>query len=517
MTAHASRRIRSPYQNSTQRHINPKTVTVGPLIPSPSSDAQTGLTAEVRLASNWRCQSTARQMSEPPADYSADIPSRKTETQHGDEINDDSLASGLPSRNGEAINNYVELSSTFRELLKHVTFLHDEIVGLRIELINERSHCDQQRKHAAVSISNFMEKSASLAARAEISRQSVEVKQQLDEAWHNWKDSHGAWMSQEEKVRSLESKLKTKEARLVNKEVLLYDEIQGIRKSISSSASSQANSSDNGNYLISAHSGSTNGTGPLPHEYYDKVGDTRVFRERLFNFESEHRSQMAIRNGQRELGKPVEPPEDEFLESYFSQRKNLIQDLSTARADMQRLKALCDSEGILVGETNLSELAVTDNLDHSYRVPRQVMMRHAAPSDSAPGLLDPVTVLLVEDNDIKFRVGRWRHDVQQALQADQFESLSPDSREGHALAQATTDPMDEISEWTEREPEDILPSPDYNLLSTAGSPQLTRERDRAAMFQPNPSRRFSDSTSFVRKLETKSTIFFEGETSKSAG
>jgi hypothetical protein len=523
MTKHANGQTRSPHPNSTSIHLNPKPFVRGQpsasrRISPASSHAIPGLPIEVKVTADEQCRPTAPQMSEPPATYSVGIPSRKTKTQHGDEINGHFHDAGFPSPNREVAGNPVELSSAFRELLKHVTFLHDEIVGLRVALANERSHSDQQRKHAVVAISNFMEKSANLTKSAEISRRSVEVKHQLDEAWHNWKRSHDAWMSQEERMRALEAKLKTKEARLVNKEGQLYNEIHGIRDSISSSASSEATSSNNGNYLLSAHSGSTNGTGPLAREYYDKLGDTRVFRERLFNFESEHQSQMATRNGQRQLGKPVEPPEDEFLQAYFSQRKNFIQDLSTARAETQRLKALCDREGIPVGESNLSELAATDNLDHSYRVPRAVMMQYATPPNSAPGLLNLENALLIEDIDIKARVGSWWNDVQRAYRADRLRSSSPDSREGHTLAQATKGSTDELSRWTEREAEDMLPFPDYNLLSTAGSSQVTREKDPAAMFQPDPpNRRYSDSTSRVRRSEIKSAIFLEGETSKSEG
>jgi serine/threonine protein kinase len=105
-----------------------------------------------------------------------------------------------------------------------------------------------------------------------------------------------------------------------------------------------------GYYKGNASSARTTSTNPLEDEYYDRIGDIHLLRERLFNFEAAHRQQVIMRDGLRKSGHKLNTPDIVFLGNYFQQLKNIIYEYSSADRDVQRLKAVCRDMGLKVEE-----------------------------------------------------------------------------------------------------------------------------------------------------------------------
>jgi hypothetical protein len=432
-------------------------------------------------------------MSDPPARKRvlANAPSEKTMPQDEYTTEDDPLGSAARS-SGHTTSKLVNLSRAFVSLLKQNEALHDEIVALRVDLSNERASHAQQREHTLAAQSSFADASTRFMAAVTASDPISAAAADLQELWVNLAQATKVLKQREETVQGLENNVKRKESRLEEKEKQLSQEIHKTREDVRSIVADDDTLSDDSFVELSAYSGSTDGENSLVRKYYDLMGDVKIFRERLYNFESEHHYQLDVREEQRQLGELLEPPDEDFYEAYFSERKDLIQDLSTAKAEMQQLKAQCELEGVQVATPSLPPLDDADAIDHSYRAPRRAI-HYALPPSSNLGLLNAGITLVFGDIDNKAFVGHWLHQVRQAGPADSPDVFVPNTKHPGK--------SNDLPQWTEREAEDFLPFPDYGLLSTIESPANVPEGDRQALFLPDPPRRrYSEPIIQVRKF-----------------
>jgi hypothetical protein len=468
-----------------------------PVVSTPPSppipDALPARTADAWRAENRQCWHGVPGMSDPPARsrVPANAPSEKTMPQDEYTTDDDPLDTAAPS-SGQTASTHVKLSRAFVRLLKQNEALHEEIVGLRVDLNNERKSHAQQREHTLAAQSSFADASGRLMSAATASDAATAAAADLQEVWGKLTQATEILKMREKTVQELENEVKRKESRLEEKEKQLYQEIHKTREDVRSVVASDDALSDDSFVELSAFSGSTDGENSLVHKYYDLMGDVKIFRERLYNFESEHNYQLAIREERRQLGGLLEPPDEDFYEAYFSGRKNLIQDLSTANADMQQLRTQCELEGVHVDSPSLPPLDDADALDHSHRVPRRAI-HFALPPSASHGRLNAGITLVFGDIDNRAFVGHWLHEVRLAQRAESSDVSVPDTKQHKK--------NNDLSQWTEREAEDFLPFPDYGLLSTTFLPGIALDGDRQAIFLPEPPlRRYSEPTIQLRKF-----------------
>jgi len=142
--------------------------------------------------------------------------------------------------------------------------------------------------------------------------------------------------------------------------------------------------------------------------YYDRIGDIHLLRERLFNFEAEHRRQVRVRDVIWKTERKLEPPDPEFLERYFQRRGELIREYSVANRDVQQLKLQCEQQGLEIEEPNLPSFDEANPLDQSRRDEPNRKFVNARSVDGKPTV---TTNRLAEEIDIKARVAVWRSDV----------------------------------------------------------------------------------------------------------
>jgi hypothetical protein len=418
---------------------------------------------------------------------------------------------------GHTGSKHIELSRTFLDLLDQVVDLRSEIVELRIDLRNDKSNYTHQQNNTSKVQSQFVDISTSLADIDSGYASRPIAPQQLQEVWGRLKTSTENARSLEERVRETEWELKKKEGRLVRKETKLYNIINKTRKEARALVPDDDSLSlgDDGSVSLSAHSGTSTETEPLAREYYDLLGETKLFRERIFNFESRHQYLVAVREEQREVGETLDPSDEEFYQEYFLERKNLIQSLSTTNAEMQKLRAQCENEGVLIEVPSPSPLDDADALDHSRRVTRRAI-HYELPLGSTANRLSSGTTFIFGDIDNKARVGRWLDDVRQAIRLDPSDEDVLELSKGNLSQPDIHHFNDGISQWTEREAEDLLPFPDYGLLSATPPPQVTFSTDRGAIFQADPPRRrYSEPTFTFKMFESKYEDYLEHESSKS--
>jgi hypothetical protein len=107
---------------------------------------------------------------------------------------------------------------------------------------------------------------------------------------------------------------------------------------------------------IYAKSGTSVMTDPLEHDYYDAIGDVTLFREHLYNFETEHTQELYARHNQRELGGEPEVPENEFWNEYFEERRTHIDKYVKGKARVETLYNQCKEENAQVDPPNLPPL-----------------------------------------------------------------------------------------------------------------------------------------------------------------
>jgi hypothetical protein len=481
----------------------------------PLSDAYPGCVADVWGAENRQCWYGAPKMSDPSVRSRAreNAPSGTTMSQDIYTTEDDP-----PDHTGQPAGHtttrkQVKLSNSFVGLLKHTEALHNEVLGLRIDLNNERTGHDEQREHTLDAQSLFVDASTSFMAAVAASGSNPAAAAHLQDVWERLKRSTANLKKREETVQKLEKELKKKEGRLLAKEKQLYEEIHKTRDDVRSSIASEDALTDDSYVELSAYSGSTDDENSLVHKYYDLMGDAKIFRERLFNFESEHQHQLSLREEQRQLGELPDPPDEIFYRAYFSERKALIQDLSTAKADMQQLKVQCELAGMSVEAPSLPPLDDADALDHSRRVPRRAI-HYALPPDSYFGRLTEGITLVFGDIDNQAFVGRWLNEVRQAKLPESSDVFVPNTK--HPTRSKAK--SNEFLHWTEREAEELLPLPDYGLLSTTASPgDLSDKGLQAFAHSDPPRRRYSEPTTQMRRFDVRHRDRLELETSNSVG
>jgi hypothetical protein len=407
----------------------------------------------------------------------------------------------------------IELSATFLRLFREVPDLHDEILGLRIILDNVRTDYGRQQENTSLIESQFMEASSTFMAATAGPDSASEKHRSLQEIWEQLQRSKENLKRAEERVRTKEKEIQKKYGRLFSKETELYDEIRQRREDIRSSIGSEVES-ESDSVPLSAHSGTSTDEDPRVQEYYEQLGDNKLHRERLFNFEATYQQKVRFREGQKELGVTPELSDADFYKAELRERLALTRDIVKTSREAQHLKRECEEAGIVVEDPITPLLAENEALDHLLRAPRRTL-QYPAPPNSAPGLLNPDIVLLFGDIDNKARVSRWLSEIQQAKadRNDSFHTIGPETTHTRSL----NPEMRAIPHgFTEQEAEGLLPLPDYGLLKTSNIPTNALEIERRHQFLPDPPRRrYSEPMSQIRRVDVNRISCIELNSSRS--
>jgi len=254
------------------------------------------------------------------------------------------------------------LNETFKKGLKEITVLREQIAGQRILLKNERRDSNFQRGHLVVLEGDFMTAASNLVKFAPNIRAETSLNPSLFVVWDHLQQAYNRVTQLEQRWQSRERDLETLERRLFEKEVQFYGgEIDPLPPPGVEIRSRHYDDLD----AVSACTVSTN---PLEAQYYDRIGDIHLVRERLFNFEAEYRRQIGVRDSHRKGGgHELDPPDSVFFEKYFQQRLEIIREYSAADRDVQNLKVACQDLGLEIEEPNLPPFDESYALDQSRR------------------------------------------------------------------------------------------------------------------------------------------------------
>jgi hypothetical protein len=179
-------------------------------------------------------------------------------------------------------------------------------------------------------------------------------------------------------------------------------------------------------------------TNPLVNRYYDRIGDIHLLRERLFNFEAEHRRQLAVRTALWKSRHNVETPDPVFFETYFRGREKFIREYSDANQEVQQLRSQCRDQGLEVEEPNLPPFNEAQALDQSRRDEKSIAYVNPASVDGSASI---ATDLLAVDIESKARVVAWLGGIEKEGPAPLQHTKVSDSNVGESTAGiSTSDP-----------------------------------------------------------------------------
>jgi hypothetical protein len=348
------------------------------------------------------------------------------------------------------------------------------------------------------------------------------LQQTIKEAWDEVQNCTHLLGLLEDKMEIAEKKLNALERRLRKKENLVYEYIRKLHSNPDDDESSTEDGLqgvDDDTAILSAWSASaaSSDTPPMAKKYYSRIGDVNIYRERIYNFESEHQRQRKMRQDQDPFGEPPSPPESEFLRRYFEERAILIKDYSMAKNEVQTLKEECRQSGLEVEEPNFPPEEAGDSLDHSQIYTREAGLS-ATPSHISfvrHGVDNTDTSASdLQDGEPKTRISDWLTDLQRFRHAgnDHWEEVNPGGREHPPIGPLSPSseqrrsqvffvdherhPM-EPSWWTEQAAEVFLALPNYQQLSVMPRAASRSSGSRRSIWQGDPpkgGRRYSDPT-----------------------
>ncbi|KAL4897976.1 hypothetical protein BDV59DRAFT_168998 [Aspergillus ambiguus] len=85
-------------------------------------------------------------------------------------------------------------------------------------------------------------------------------------------------------------------------------------------------------------------------EYLFRVGDVRIFQERLADLDAQYTSIIRKQEQRHRLHMPLDQESWEFLQTYEEEWRDIWADLSQAQLDAKDLECMCAEQGLLTGE-----------------------------------------------------------------------------------------------------------------------------------------------------------------------
>jgi len=166
---------------------------------------------------------------------------------------------------------------------------------------------------------------------------------ELARTYQEIRESNAELNQQESQTRDLEDRLCVLEYQLGKLEDGLYQDRE-IGPDYETGYGYTETSSE-GVTVTSSNGTTHDNTPPCLQELYSRMGDLKIFQDRLEDFKFEHQQELRNREALLSQGEAV-LPEDEFLESYRLEENQIRAELVRAETDVQDLRELCLREGI---------------------------------------------------------------------------------------------------------------------------------------------------------------------------
>jgi hypothetical protein len=409
-------------------------------------------------------------------------------TNGGSDFDDQSL----PNAFAQPLTVLLASNGPFELKLKEVIYLRDKVVEKRVNIGNAETELERQRQYTKEAQNRFMKASRAFMASVDDIPSGSNNKEALRRDWELLQQSSNLFKSRGKRLRSAQHELQEWENQLLLKEGDLYEDylkkFLGAMSSASSSEETETQHTDDFE-AVSAQSGSSETMEPVVQQYYDRIGDVNILRERMYNFEGDHRRLVLLRDAQRQEGLGIDPPEKEFYEVYFQKREFLVREYASTKDEMYRLRSECQNQGFHVEDPNLPSF-----LDQSYRIERSIV-KYSAPVRE--GRFNPDVYLLFGHLDNNVRVARWISDVRRATQDV---SVDPPVVKVKATKHAEIKPVapkspNETSSWTDVEVEDYIKLPYYGQLQPSEGDALEKDETEQVFEKIQgdpPQRRYSE-------------------------
>jgi hypothetical protein len=339
--------------------------------------------------------------------------------------------------------------------LRELRDLREKDISKRVNLKNGVRDIISQRRHAERAHENFMKACASIMTAVSTLGMDTIPEQNIQKAWKQLQQSSGRVNSRDKALGAALDDWFHLENKLSLKEGAVYQKLNGIL------GGGRPDVEDDFEYIktehftmISARSSSASSTTQsIAHQYYSQVGDINLLRERIFNFDSEHRRQEFIRESQRLAGQALEPPDEIFYQKFYDDKAGMVQKYLSDKQKMEEIRASCDRQGVKVEEPNLPAF-----LDHSHRIERSVRDQ-SGPDGGEKEKAQTEVSQRHEHVDQLHRTARWARSVRvnKSILLDEDETWD-------ALSQGL---VARTLNWTAQRMEDNLSLPQYENLEIA--------------------------------------------------
>jgi hypothetical protein len=220
------------------------------------------------------------------------------------------------------------------------------ILTKRAQVEDERTHLPHVRDRAVSAQREFLN---ALSSSQQASSPPERYTRRLEELHEQVHQAHNELQSQEFIVQGLENELSDLEYRHGKKEKEFYAGLRFPVSSASSYVDDGVASIEQEESIVPSEEDDED-VASIVNDYYDKAGDITIERERLEEFEGDHRRAITIRANMVANGQEVFPLEKDFLHDYFHGRRKLIQSYLKVKAEAQKLHEQCVTRGYSVSQ-----------------------------------------------------------------------------------------------------------------------------------------------------------------------
>ncbi|TKA58181.1 hypothetical protein B0A49_12249 [Cryomyces minteri] len=223
-----------------------------------------------------------------------------------------------------------------------VAALRDSVLTMRAGVKNQRQNVAQHRRHALDDLAGLMKTLNIAFATGTVE----EAGEDLNLVYENVQTSIGELGSQEGQVEDLEDQLSILEYRLHQREGELYTSLKEVFVQSLHDLHDDINMETNTTTVSPGEEGSSDSIPPLLAEYYDKVGDVTVMRERIEELESEHHQVLDGYEARLRVGGVISESDKTFLLNYKQEHQAMLRDLENAQRLASGLREQCIESGL---------------------------------------------------------------------------------------------------------------------------------------------------------------------------
>jgi hypothetical protein len=370
--------------------------------------------------------------------------------------------------------------------------LYEEVIGQREQLQAQRRDYGTRRQEFMKLARSFIQLRSSRATTSRRSRTSSAGSwDDMQRVLGDMNDLQHICEKIEKRLEHMEQKLKQTEARYHAQLSKTVPTSPPFNTTPNHTVELLAGDSDSESTTESSHN-------PLVDRYYDRIGDIHLLRERMYNFEAEHRRQLAVRAVLWRNRQILEPPDPVFYERYFKRRGDFIREYSAASQEVEQLSLICQEQGLEIEDANLPPFSEAQALDRTLRDQQSISFVNPA---SADGNTSISIQRLAEDIDTKARIAVWLSDMRK----EEPEQLShPLCSETDQIKSASSPSISEVLDNPEP-PQDLVSgqSPTSRPFASSSPLQIMQtsnsdngfnklEEDNASTSITGSKKRFSD-------------------------